>query len=249
VRYAFGDCILDSDTRQVYRGGRPAHLGPKAYELLQVLLAARPRVLSKIEIFGRVWPETTVSESSLSTIVAELRDALGDAARESRYIRTVYGYGYAFAARVTPLTAAPDPVASPPLSCCRLLWGEASVDVSEGTHLIGRAPEALITIDDPSVSRNHARISVCDGAVTLEDLGSRNGTWRNGQRLAAVALLVDGDIIGVGPVRLRVSLTTGLGATTLIVSGAEMLSGADAAADDPPAVDDQRLTRHVATRR
>lgn len=243
MRYAFGDCILDSDTRQVYRGGRPAHLGPKAYELLQVLLAARPRVLSKIEIFQRVWPETTVSESSLSTIVAELRDALGDAARESRYIRTVYGYGYAFAARVTPLAAAPEPDASPSVSCCRLFRGDVSVDVSEGAHLIGRAPEALIAIDDPSVSRHHARVSVCDGAVTLEDLGSRNGTWRNGQRLAAVALLSDGDVIGVGPVRLRVSLTTGAGPTTLIVSGA------DAAADHPPAVDDNRLSRHVAARR
>jgi CRP-like cAMP-binding protein len=73
VRYAFGDCILDSDARQVYRGGCAVHLGPKAYELLRVLLAARPRVLSKIELFGQVWPETAVSESSLSTVVAELR--------------------------------------------------------------------------------------------------------------------------------------------------------------------------------
>lgn len=243
VRYAFGDCILDSDTRQVYRSGRPTHLGPKAYELLQVLLAARPRVLSKLEIFGRVWPETTVSESSLSTIVAELREALGDAARESRYIRTVYGYGYAFAARVTPLGEPADVAGAAPLSACRLMWGDRAIEAGEGSHLIGRAADALVFIDDPGVSRQHARLSVCDGAVTLEDLGSRNGTWRNGQRLAAVALLGDGDMIGVGPVRLRVSLTTAAGPTTLIVSGA------DAAADHPPAVDDQRLARHVAARR
>jgi DNA-binding winged helix-turn-helix (wHTH) protein len=243
VRYAFGDCILDSDTRQVYRGGRPAHLGPKAYELLQVLLAARPRVLSKLEIFGRVWPETTVSESSLSTIVAELRDALGDAARESRYIRTVYGFGYAFAARVTPLGEPAETPASTTPGSCRLWWGDRGIDVSEGAHLIGRAPDALVVIDDPSVSRQHARVTVCEGAVTLEDLGSRNGTWRNGQRLAAVALLADGDVIGVGPVRLRVAITLGVGQTTLVASSS------DAAADHPAAVDDQGLTRHVAARR
>jgi DNA-binding winged helix-turn-helix (wHTH) protein len=246
VRYAFGDCILDPDTRQVCRAGRLVHLGPKAYELLQVLLAARPRVLSKIEIFERVWPETTVSESSLSTVVAELRDALGDVAREARYVRTVYGFGYAFAAKVTELSTEPAPLpASQPVRC-RLLWGDRTLELSEGPHLIGRAPEALISIDDPAVSRAHARIAVADGVVTVEDLGSRNGTTRNGQRLSTVALLWDGDVIGIGPVQLRLSLTTAEGPSTLATLGS---SGLDATAHDPAAVDHDRLARHVSARR
>jgi DNA-binding winged helix-turn-helix (wHTH) protein len=244
VRYAFGDCILDSDTRQVYRAGQPVHLGPKAWDLLQVLLAARPRVLSKLQLLGEVWPETAVSESSLSTIVAELRDALGDTAREARYLRTVYGFGYAFAARVTPLPAVSDP---PPLpaGCCRLIWDEEAIEVREGAHLIGRAPDALVTIDDPLVSRQHARIALAGGVLTLEDLDSRNGTTRNGQRVSAVALLINGDVIGVGPVQLRVSLGAEYGASTLSASASRL----DAAAHDPAAVDDNRLSRHVAARR
>jgi DNA-binding winged helix-turn-helix (wHTH) protein len=243
VRYAFGDCILDSDTRQVCRAGRPMHLGPKAYELLQVLLGARPRVMSKIEIFGKVWPETAVSESSLSTVMAELREALGDSAREARYIRTVYGFGYAFAAKVTALPAhtAPPVVAS--CGSCRLFWDERRVDVAEGGHLIGRASDALVVIDDPAVSRQHARLVLSQSVLTIEDLGSRNGTYRNGQRLSAVALLVDEDVIGIGPVRLRVSLTAADGVQTL---GS---SSFDAAAHHPAAVDDDGVARHVAARR
>lgn len=243
MRYAFGDCILDSDTRRLYRGGRAVHLGPKAYALLQVLIAARPRVLSKIELFAQVWPETAVSESSLSTIVAELREALGDVAREARYVRTVYGFGYAFAAQVTTLAAPVEPPALVEPLRCRLVWEGGAVDVGEGVHVIGRAKDALVSIDDPSVSRQHARVMVTDGAFTLEDLQSRNGTFRNGQRLDAVALLADGDVIGVGAVRLQVSVTRAAGPTTLV------LSGADAAADHPAAVDDKGLARHVAARR
>jgi DNA-binding winged helix-turn-helix (wHTH) protein len=245
VRYAFGDCILDPDTRQVYRAGALVHLGPKAYELLQVLLAARPRVLSKVEIFEKVWPETAVSESSLSTIVAELREALGDVAREARYVRTVYGFGYAFAARVTELP--PEPAATPvaPRARCRLIWGERTIDLTEGTHLVGRVPDALVSIDDPAVSRTHARITVADAVVTVEDLGSRNGTWRNGQRLAAVALLADGDVIGIGPVRLRLSITTGEGPSTVASTG----SGLDTTAHHPASIDNDRLSRHVSPSR
>jgi len=243
VRYAFGDCILDSDTRQLCRAGRVKHLGPKAYELLQVLMAARPRVLSKIEIFERVWPGTSVSESSLSTVVAELREELGDTAREAQYIRTVYGYGYAFAAKVTALAQVAEPAAESPRGCCCLFWGDRQIDLVDGVHVIGRASDALVTIDDPAVSRHHARVTVAQGVLTLEDLGSRNGTTRNGQRLTAVALLADGDTIGIGPVRLRVAMGPADGAETLAGSGF------DAAAHDPAPVDDNRVSRHVATRR
>ncbi len=63
--------------------------------------------------------------------------------------------------------------------------------------LVGRAPTADVRIDDPAVSRLHARIEMRDDGVYVEDLGSRNGTTVNGvlsegQRLAA------GDEVGIG---------------------------------------------------
>lgn len=216
MRYAFGECILDTDTRQVSRAGRLVHLGPKAYDLLHALLETRPKVLTKIDLFERVWPGTSVSESSLSTVVAELRDALGDPAREARYIRTVYGVGYGFVARVTVLDASSE-VSSPTLDLtCWLMWGNREFELAPGTHLAGRARDAQVSIDDPAVSRYHARIVVAArGVATVEDLGSRNGTYLNGQRLAAVAPLHEGDRVRIGPVELVVSIRSSEGTATI----------------------------------
>ncbi len=198
MRCTFGDCVLDTDTRQLFRDGQLVRLGPKAYELLQALMAGRPKVLSKLELYQRLWPGTAVTESSLSTVVAELRDALGDSARNPRYIRTVYGYGYAFVAKTT-LTEATEPQEPRALTTLHLRGNGRHYNLGPGTHIVGRQPEAAVAIDNPAVSRQHARIVVSAGAATIEDLGSRNGTFRNGQRLTGIATLEPGDALGFGP--------------------------------------------------
>jgi predicted component of type VI protein secretion system len=62
---------------------------------------------------------------------------------------------------------------------------------------IGRA-DAEVMLEDPEVSRHHARIKVEDGVVTLEDLGSRNGTYVNDETVRAARPLQDGDVIRLG---------------------------------------------------
>ncbi|HUJ61723.1 MAG TPA: GGDEF domain-containing protein [Kofleriaceae bacterium] len=64
--------------------------------------------------------------------------------------------------------------------------------------LIGRSPKAEIRIDDDGMSRSHARIHYEAGAAWVEDLASRNGTFVNGERIAAAVKLEDGDKIQVG---------------------------------------------------
>ena len=64
LRLAFTDCQFDSDTREVRRGGAPAPTSPKAFELLDLLVRSRPRVLSKAEIHGRLWPGVFVSDAA-----------------------------------------------------------------------------------------------------------------------------------------------------------------------------------------
>ena len=49
---------------------------------------------------------------------------------------------------------------------------------------IGREPPARVRVQDPSLSREHARFLLTDGKVTVEDLGSTNGTWIGKRRLA-----------------------------------------------------------------
>ena len=100
VKFRFGDFVLDSDRRQLFRDGVEVHLQPKAFELLDLLVQSGQKALSKRQIRERLWPETAVADASLTVAVAELRASLGDVAKNPRYVRTVYGFGYAFAGEV-----------------------------------------------------------------------------------------------------------------------------------------------------
>ena len=73
----------------------------------------------------------------------------------------------------------------------------------EGVATIGRSPDATVMVDDPGVSRLHARIRRGQAGFEVEDLGSKNGTFLNGSRIEH-ALANLGDKIRVGP---RVVLT------------------------------------------
>ncbi|MFP6663386.1 MAG: sigma 54-interacting transcriptional regulator [Deltaproteobacteria bacterium] len=69
---------------------------------------------------------------------------------------------------------------------------------------IGRSPDVDIELADLSVSRHHALIrDEGNGRIILADLGSANGTWRNGERLALPTALRNGDSIRIGGVDLR----------------------------------------------
>ena len=98
MRLGFGDFVFDRGTRQLRLGGAERPLGPKAFELLDLLLSQRPNVIPRERIRRRLWPAVTVSESTLATVVADLRAALGDDAKEPRFLRTVHGVGYALEA-------------------------------------------------------------------------------------------------------------------------------------------------------
>lgn len=71
-------------------------------------------------------------------------------------------------------------------------------ELPQGTISIGRDPGNQIMIDDPQVSRQHARLTPQGGLMVLEDLGSTNGTTVNGLRITAPHTLAHGDEIGLG---------------------------------------------------
>jgi pSer/pThr/pTyr-binding forkhead associated (FHA) protein len=69
----------------------------------------------------------------------------------------------------------------------------------EGDQLtIGRDSSNGVAINDPEVSRKHSRLSFQGGKYVLEDLGSTNGTFVNGQRLAGPVVLKAGDVVSLG---------------------------------------------------
>jgi len=91
----FAECAFDSERRQVFRAGQEVHLSRKAFDLLGILIASQPRVVSKSELLERLWPATFVVEGNLSNLVAEVRSALQDDAQNPRFVRTAHGLGYA----------------------------------------------------------------------------------------------------------------------------------------------------------
>src|SRR5271170_6818028 len=98
MKLEFEDCIFDTASRQLLRGGSVVALEPKMYMLLEVLIQRRPAVVTNVELDEILWPNVYVERSSLTRLVSELRTVLGDSPRESRIIRTVYKTGYSFAA-------------------------------------------------------------------------------------------------------------------------------------------------------
>jgi len=101
-RYSFGDFSLDTTTRSLTRDGVPIPLFPKCFDLLLYLVENPGRVITKDELLRGVWTDAFVEESNLSQNVSLLRKALDDRGNSPRYIVTVPGKGYQFAA--TPAT-------------------------------------------------------------------------------------------------------------------------------------------------
>jgi len=200
VPLLFGDCLFDSERRVLSRAAQEVHLTPKAFRLLELLIEKRPNPISKGELMSTLWPDAVVAEGSLSNLVAEVRDALGDSARGARYLRTFHRYGYAFCG-----DAVKAPSFDMPLrvhSTCRLETPSGPVLLREGDNTIGREEGCEVWVDSTTVSRRHARIRLAAGRATIEDLGSKNGTLLRGRRIAEPAELADGDTLEVGSVRL-----------------------------------------------
>jgi DNA-binding winged helix-turn-helix (wHTH) protein len=202
VGVQFGDFVVDFGSQQLHRGSETVHLGPKALELLELLLRSRPRALSKAYLQSRLWPRTVVSESNLTSLVTELRTTLDDEARQPRWIRTVYGFGYAFSGLAVDLgdEAAAGPSRDVGL---RLILDDREIALREGENVLGRTDDGVAWLESPTVSRRHARILVSGGRATIEDLGSKNGTYLQGRRLTEPCVLADGDDIRTGHVRMK----------------------------------------------
>jgi DNA-binding winged helix-turn-helix (wHTH) protein len=213
MRLRFGDCVFDAETREVLRGGHPAAISPKAFALLELLIEARPRAVSKTDIHERLWPGIHVSEANLPNLVVELRTALGDDAHNPSIIRTLARFGYAFSAPAAPERREEpvEPETDGPVY--RLLWGRREIALDPGDNLIGRDREAAVWIDDESVSRRHANIRISGEGAEIEDLGSKNGTYLHDRKIRRATPLSDRDVVRIGPAALTLRVLRRTGST------------------------------------
>ena len=114
-------------------------------------------------------------------------------------MRTEDGHrvGYAFIADVTSVS---DSTITTATVTMWLEWGHMRFPLGLGVHVIGRESDADVELDATTVSRRHARLLVTSEGARLEDLESKNGTYRGDSRVIGLEVLTDGDELRFGDV-------------------------------------------------
>src|SRR5262245_35891441 len=107
VLYAFEDYVLDAKRRELRRSGIVVAVEPGVFDLLQLLVCKRDRVVSKDELLATIWKGRTVSESTVSGRMNAARSAIGDSGEQQRLIRTFSRKGFRFVGAVRELDESP----------------------------------------------------------------------------------------------------------------------------------------------
>ena len=128
MRYRFGDCILDSEQRELQRTGHTIKLRRKAFDLLLCLASQAGQVLSKQALVEQVWPGRVISDATLVSSIKDVRQAINDA--DQSIIQTLHGHGYRFNAQIS---------VQPGFSSCSTL-------PSAATSFVGREQELALLL-------------------------------------------------------------------------------------------------------
>lgn len=169
MHYRFVDLSLDIDGRVLQRAGQTVKLRPKVFDLLVYLVEHRDRVISKHELMQQLWPGRYVGETTLSSCLRELRQAVGDSGRQQTIIKTFHGRGYRFVATLAVAQnqglAAPVPTPPPTTTEPPTTVGEPD---TEPATAVAAAPVG-----------EHKIVSVlsgglCDAAAIASQLGAED---------------------------------------------------------------------------
>jgi len=179
----FGPFRLSTSERVLVKGGVRVRLGSRALDILITLLERPAEVVTKKELFARVWPDLVVDEGNLRYHVSALRKALGEGQSGERYVTNVSGRGYCFVAPISRATSPPallrnslvhSPVGLPPRP-------NGMVGREETVELIAEELTArrFLTIVGPggigkttiATAIGYTMLATFDGAVHYVDLG------------------------------------------------------------------------------
>jgi DNA-binding winged helix-turn-helix (wHTH) protein/Tol biopolymer transport system component len=112
--YSFGPFRVFVSRRELWKDGRAVAVGPRALEVLVVLLRRAGGLVTKADLLADVWSGVPVADNAISAQIAALRRVLGEPAGGGRYIQTVTGRGYRFVGVLEgPDEAAPEAVRPP----------------------------------------------------------------------------------------------------------------------------------------
>jgi hypothetical protein len=198
----FGSYTFDERARELRRDGALIALSPKAFRLLELLIESRPNPVTREVLYAALWPDVVVEPGNLHGLVSEIRGAI-----DASVIRTVHRVGYAFAGAGAFEESAR----------YSLVLGSDEIPLRTGENGIGRDPQGAVVIHSPDVSRHHARLVIAGTHVTLEDLGSKNGTFLGTRRITGIVDVRPGDEILVGTTKLRLVRVDALAETATAI--------------------------------
>ncbi len=150
VRYRFADCELDTESRILVRHGEPRHVEPQVLDLLILLIANGPRVVSKDEVVEKVWQGRVVSDETIHSRINAVRRSVGDTGRAQAVIRTLPRRGFRFVADLEASCGTSPDVAAPAreqgLSLAVLPFANLSGEAAQDHVALGMADQLVTTI-------------------------------------------------------------------------------------------------------
>jgi adenylate cyclase len=206
---SFGRYRFEPATVRLWADRREVKLTRKAASVLGLLVERAGQPVTKQELFAAVWSNTVVSDDALTTCIQELRKALGDDAKQPRYIETRHRYGYCFVAELTrdtpaPAARAPEPatVASDQPAIAVLPFMDMSPSRDQDYFCEGLAEElidALTHVDGLRVACRSSSFQFHGAGVDLREVGRQLGVnsivegsvRRAGDQLRITVQLID----------------------------------------------------------
>ncbi|HEX4972586.1 MAG TPA: winged helix-turn-helix domain-containing protein, partial [Steroidobacteraceae bacterium] len=202
---SFGRYRFEPGTARLWGEEREVKLTRKAAAVLGALIERAGQPVTKQELFASVWGNTVVSDDALTTCIQELRKALGDDAKQPRYIETRHRYGYCFVAelaRTEPVAAArapgaeADPSDLPAIAV--LPFMDMSPNRDQDYFCEGLAEElidALTHVDGLRVAARSSAFQFRQDGVDMREVG----------RILGVGSVVEGSVRRAGD-QLRVTV-------------------------------------------
>jgi len=198
--YRFDDVRVDTVAARVFKSGAPVALEPRAYDVLCFLVRHPGRLVEKQELLDAVWSGAFVTENAMTRAVAHLRKALGDDAREARYLETVPTRGYRFIAAVESSAAAdtPEPAAAPVPPASRPARLRMLGAVATGLVLAGAVWGGgwLLTDPAPAPPLRRVALSLEPARVAVGRLGALDVS-RDGRTVAFLGWSGDDDEVEI----------------------------------------------------
>jgi TolB-like protein/DNA-binding winged helix-turn-helix (wHTH) protein/Tfp pilus assembly protein PilF len=146
--YRFGPFSIDVEKRVLLREGSAVPLAPKTFDTLLVLVEHHGQVLEKEGLMEMLWPDSEVEEANLPMNISALRKALGESPSDRRYIITIPGRGYRFAADV--MEASDD---TPEVIVARYTKSTLVIQDQEQSQALEQKPKSMMAAFVSSASR------------------------------------------------------------------------------------------------